>query len=109
VHYSDQVTEKGSSDQLPLLNTVKVSIAQESQLSCGSHSQPVLIQQPHQVPHTDHPLRLVNLTGSSQKDILPTLDILPRIEEGNPECLCHCFRPMLFIERIDPIPLKIRG
>jgi hypothetical protein len=51
---------------------------------------------------------LVNLTGSSQKDILPTLDILPRIEEGNPECFCHCFRPMLFIERIDSIPLKIR-
>ena len=59
------------------------------------------------MPHADNPVGLVNLTGACKKYVLPTLYMGPGGKKRAPESFRNGFATVLFVKRMDAIPVNV--
>jgi hypothetical protein len=76
MHDTDQIAEKRTSCNFSILYAVEIRIAQKGHFAARRNPEPGTIQKSHQMPHADHPVRLIDLTGSGKKDVLLNVSVI---------------------------------
>ena len=91
-HQMRDVEIHGGLNDFALFNPVELAIPQKRHFTSRGYPEPGLIEQPHQMPHGDHPCRLkpIHLILTGKEDIHAPLHTGEGGTQWLPKALGHC-------------------